>query len=245
MEADELELLDKSVRHALASAPDADDALEAIGWSDVLAAEPRDAVSVVFGALGDLNAVASSLDDVDARRPGRRPPLPAGRSRCPPSADGTRPASSARRRPRRRRSRARARVHGATRSRCPRRDGDPVIVAIVPTDDDRTHGDRGHRPPRSGCHGSRRRGATGRHRDPRPRSVGRRADRRPARARHRARGHRARDAPPRPRARARPASSSVDRSPSSRPSGTAWPRPTSRSRRATPRSSPRGMHPTR
>src|SRR5450755_3385278 len=64
MEADELELLDKSVRHALTSEPDADDALEAIGWSDVLAAQPRDAVSVVFGALGDLNAVASSLDDV-------------------------------------------------------------------------------------------------------------------------------------------------------------------------------------
>ena len=62
-EADELELLDKSVRHA-ADAADADDALEAIGWSDVLAAEPRDAVSVVFGALGDLNAVASALDDV-------------------------------------------------------------------------------------------------------------------------------------------------------------------------------------
>src|SRR5712671_5283316 len=64
MEADELELLDKSVRHALASEADADDALEAIGWPDVLAAEPRDAVSVVFAALGDLNAVASSLDDV-------------------------------------------------------------------------------------------------------------------------------------------------------------------------------------
>jgi Acyl-CoA dehydrogenase, C-terminal domain len=64
MEADELELLDKSVRHALMSEPDADDALEAIGWSDVLAAEPRDAVSVVFGALGDLHGVASALDDV-------------------------------------------------------------------------------------------------------------------------------------------------------------------------------------
>jgi hypothetical protein len=64
MEADELELLDKSVRHVLTSEPDADEALEAIGWSDVLAAEPRDAVSVVFAALGDLNAVASALDDV-------------------------------------------------------------------------------------------------------------------------------------------------------------------------------------
>jgi hypothetical protein len=64
VEADELELLDKSVRHALASGDDADDALEAMGWPDVLAAEPRDAVSVVFGALGELHAVASALDDV-------------------------------------------------------------------------------------------------------------------------------------------------------------------------------------
>ena len=64
MEADELELLDRTVRHALGSEADADDALEGIGWSDVLAAEPRDAVSVVFGALGDLHAVASALDDV-------------------------------------------------------------------------------------------------------------------------------------------------------------------------------------
>jgi hypothetical protein len=36
VEADELELLDKSVRHALVSAPDADDALDAIGWPDVM-----------------------------------------------------------------------------------------------------------------------------------------------------------------------------------------------------------------
>src|SRR3954447_11615547 len=64
MDAGERELLDKSVRHALSIEADADDALETIGWSDVLAAEPRDAVSVVFGALGDLNAVSSSLDDV-------------------------------------------------------------------------------------------------------------------------------------------------------------------------------------
>jgi Acyl-CoA dehydrogenase, C-terminal domain len=64
VEADELELLDKSVRHALTSGGDADAALAAIGWPDVLAAEPREAVSVVFGALGELNAIASPLDDV-------------------------------------------------------------------------------------------------------------------------------------------------------------------------------------
>ncbi len=91
MEADELELLDKSVRHALASEPDADDALEAIGWSDVLADEPRDAVSVVFGALGDLNAVASALDDVMLDALGVDLP-PAARSRSRRSAAGNRPA---------------------------------------------------------------------------------------------------------------------------------------------------------
>ena len=118
MEADELELLDKSVRHALVSAPDADDALDAIGWPDVLAAEPRDAVSVVFGALGDLNAVASSLDDVlldalgvDHRRPARR-------SRCRPSAAGTLPVSCPAVRSRSTVWRSRA-APGATRSRFP------------------------------------------------------------------------------------------------------------------------------
>ena len=106
MEADELELLDKSVRHALVSAPDADDALDAIGWPDVLAAEPRDAVSVVFGALGDLNAVASSLDDVVLDALGVTT-ASGGRSRCPPSRLG--PARRRlRRRARRRRSHVRA-----------------------------------------------------------------------------------------------------------------------------------------
>ena len=130
MEADELELLDKSVRHALASAPDADDALDAIGWPDVLAAEPRDAVSVVFGALGDLNAVASSLDDVllDAldvsTASGAAVALPAFGSWDPPgvvsggalAVDGLAFGRSTRR----------------DTVAVPARDGDQVIVAAVP-----------------------------------------------------------------------------------------------------------------
>lgn len=64
MEADELDLLDKSVRHALTTDDDTDAALEALGWRDVLAAEPRAAVSVVFSALGELDATASCLGNV-------------------------------------------------------------------------------------------------------------------------------------------------------------------------------------
>jgi Acyl-CoA dehydrogenase, C-terminal domain len=63
METDELELLDKSVRHALTE-PDTDEALGALGWREVLAAEPRAAVSVVFTALGELDANAACLSDV-------------------------------------------------------------------------------------------------------------------------------------------------------------------------------------
>jgi hypothetical protein len=132
VEAGELELLDKSVRHALVSAPDADDALDAIGWPDVLAAEPRDAVSVVFGALGDLNAVASSLDDVllDAlgvtTGSGAAVALPAFGGWDPPgvvsggalAVDGLAFARSARR----------------DTVAVPARDGDQVIVAVVTTE---------------------------------------------------------------------------------------------------------------
>jgi hypothetical protein len=64
MDVDERDLFDKSVRQALASGTGADDALEAVGWPEVLTVEPRDAVSVVFGALGDLDVSASCLDDV-------------------------------------------------------------------------------------------------------------------------------------------------------------------------------------
>jgi hypothetical protein len=131
MEADELELLDKSVRHALTSEPDADDALEAIGWSDVLAAEPRDAVSVVFAALGDLNAVASSLDDVvldglGVATLGGAVALPAFGGWEPPGTlrDGNLAIDGL----------ALARAARRDTLAVPARDDGRVLVAIVPTD---------------------------------------------------------------------------------------------------------------
>jgi Acyl-CoA dehydrogenase, C-terminal domain len=131
MEADELELLDKSVRHALTSEPDADDALEAIGWSDVLAAEPRDAVSVVFAALGDLNAVASSLDDVvldglGVSTLGGAVALPAFGGWEPPGTlrDGNLAIDGL----------ALARAARRDTLAVPARDDGRVLVAIVPTD---------------------------------------------------------------------------------------------------------------
>ena len=131
MEADELELLDKSVRHALMSEVDADDALEAIGWSDVLAAEPRDAVSVVFGALGDLNAATSSLDDVMIHGLGLSATsgavaLPAFGGWEPPGIlrDGSLEIDGL----------ALTRVTHRDTVAVPARDGDGVVVATVATD---------------------------------------------------------------------------------------------------------------
>ena len=132
MEADERELLDKSVRHALTSEPDADDALEAIGWADVLAAEPRGAVSVVFSALGDLNAVASSLDDVlldalgTATAAGAALAIPAFGGWDPPGVlrDATVELDGL----------ALARVARRDTLAVPTRDGEQTILAILPAD---------------------------------------------------------------------------------------------------------------
>ncbi|HEX5095781.1 MAG TPA: acyl-CoA dehydrogenase family protein [Acidimicrobiia bacterium] len=41
-----------------------DDALAELGWLDMLATEPDDAIAIVFETLGALNATASVLDDV-------------------------------------------------------------------------------------------------------------------------------------------------------------------------------------
>ena len=131
MEADELELLDKSVRHALASEADADDALEAIGWSDVLAAEPRDAVSVVFGALGDLDAVASALDDVvlDALGPGAA----LGGAVALPAFGRWDPPATVRERGLEIDGLAFARVTRRDTVAVPATDGERTVVAMVPT----------------------------------------------------------------------------------------------------------------
>jgi hypothetical protein len=63
---EERELLRGAVRDAIAAAPvdRIDDALAELGWLDMLATEPDDAIAIVFETLGALNATASVLDDV-------------------------------------------------------------------------------------------------------------------------------------------------------------------------------------
>jgi hypothetical protein len=66
MEAGERALLEATVRDAIedSSSASADDVLVRLGWPEMLEAEPRDAVDVVFTALGATNATATVLDDV-------------------------------------------------------------------------------------------------------------------------------------------------------------------------------------
>jgi hypothetical protein len=67
MDTAERTLLDEAVRAALASAGSgADTALAELGWLEMLEAEPRDAVAVVFEALGATLAAATVFDDVVA-----------------------------------------------------------------------------------------------------------------------------------------------------------------------------------
>ena len=71
MDVAERALLEETIRGAIASAQanperDAvlDDVLADVGWLEMLEAAPRDAVQIVFTALGTANANASVLDDV-------------------------------------------------------------------------------------------------------------------------------------------------------------------------------------
>ena len=71
MDAAERDLLEGTVRDAVtraAAGGDAggslDDLLTDLGWLEMLDAEPRDAVEIVFAALGLANGVAGVLDDV-------------------------------------------------------------------------------------------------------------------------------------------------------------------------------------
>jgi len=69
MDATERALLLDTVQGAIAGACSGgsaavDAALAGVGWPEMLAAEPADAVRVVFSALGSANASASVLDDV-------------------------------------------------------------------------------------------------------------------------------------------------------------------------------------
>lgn len=85
MEAAERALLSSTVDAAVANAAVAnaaapgaapvsvDDALDDLGWREMLAAEPRDAIEIVFRALGAHNATATALDDVLASALGHEP----------------------------------------------------------------------------------------------------------------------------------------------------------------------------
>ena len=78
MDAGERALLGATVRDALARvardpSPKPDDALAALGWLEMLDAEPRDAIDIVFTALGTTNASATVLDDVIVATLGAEP----------------------------------------------------------------------------------------------------------------------------------------------------------------------------
>jgi hypothetical protein len=67
MDAGERALLATTVREAIAATAGTngvDDALAAVGWLEMLDAEPRDAIDLVFAALGATDRMASVLDDV-------------------------------------------------------------------------------------------------------------------------------------------------------------------------------------
>ena len=81
MEAAERSLLRSTVETAIGDATASgatgsaiDDVLARLGWSEMLATEPRDAIEIVFGALGAHNAAASAIDDVFASAFSVEPP---------------------------------------------------------------------------------------------------------------------------------------------------------------------------
>ncbi len=76
MESADRALLESTVRDALSDADGMsaiETALTAIGWLEMLEDEPRDAVDIVFHALGTTNGAASVLDDVVASALGTVP----------------------------------------------------------------------------------------------------------------------------------------------------------------------------
>jgi hypothetical protein len=98
MDPAERALLESTVWSTLATAhdvPAVDAALSELGWLAMLEAEPRDAVGIVFTALGRANAAATVLDDVVASalgvapRPGLAVLLPPFGASHPPGHLGT------------------------------------------------------------------------------------------------------------------------------------------------------------
>ena len=80
IDASERALLEETVRKAVANASatpggnaPVDAVLSSLGWLDLLEAAPREALDIVFGALGHANATATILDDVVASALGTPP----------------------------------------------------------------------------------------------------------------------------------------------------------------------------
>jgi hypothetical protein len=76
IDAAERALMEETVRAAFAGADGGaavDEVLGQLGWLEMLAAEPADAIDVVFGALGATNRTATALDDVVASALGMEP----------------------------------------------------------------------------------------------------------------------------------------------------------------------------
>jgi hypothetical protein len=77
IDGDERALMEETVRAALAEAvaagSGADAVLAKLGWRELHASEPDDAIAIVFGALGATNAAATALDDVLAAALGVEP----------------------------------------------------------------------------------------------------------------------------------------------------------------------------
>lgn len=80
IDADDRAGMEETVRGAMADAlataganADIDAVLAKLGWLEMLAGEPDDAIDIVFSALGFTNATATALDDVLASALGRAP----------------------------------------------------------------------------------------------------------------------------------------------------------------------------
>ena len=76
IDAAERAAMEESVRAAIAGADGnaaVDEVLRKLDWLELLAAEPADAIEIVFGALGASNRAATALDDVLASALGLQP----------------------------------------------------------------------------------------------------------------------------------------------------------------------------
>jgi hypothetical protein len=92
MDRAELEVFERSLRHATSTAPagaDLDAALAELGWHDALVADPRAAVSVLFELQGAANATSSALGHVLATGSGATVLPSLGRWVPPGDIDGT------------------------------------------------------------------------------------------------------------------------------------------------------------